>query len=163
MGAEAHLLAAAVAALALGCTLENPSAPPPALDYATFECRVMPVLARECSFPACHGSPERRLRLLSPGRMRLADQYPEARATLTDEELHQAMHPALTPAELAYNYAQMRAFTTPDPQRSQLLIRPLPSQAGGIHHAAGADVFPSNRDPGYDAIASWLEGVEGCP
>ena len=147
-----------------GCELANPPAPPPALDFATFTCIVEPVLAAECSFPACHGSPDRPFKTLSPGRMRLSDEYVIARELLTAEQVEDGIHPPLTEAEQRFNYAQARSFATEPASDSALLSRPLAMAAGGRFHAPNADVFTSTESDGYRAIERWLLGQEGsCP
>jgi hypothetical protein len=171
-GVSACLLAVATTLaaglLAAGCEFDNPVASAAALDLDYFTCEVQPVLDRECSFPACHGNAERGLRLVSPGRMRIVDEYLSARTSLTDDDVAAGIHPPLTGAELAFNYGQCAAFVDPDwpAQESQLLLRPLALASGGLHHlSAAGDVFLSSDAPGYARIARWLEGAgpEECP
>ncbi len=161
--ATAHLLAGGAAC---DGPINSPLAPRPR-DLGYFICEVQPVLARQCSFPACHGSPGRALSLVAPGRMRLSDEYPIARLATPSSELAAGTHPPLTAAELRYNYEQAMAFVSPDGDagRSLLLGKPLAVGAGGLYHAPNADVFESVSAPGYQIIARWLQGdtrPQGC-
>ena len=148
----------------LACELKNPPKPPPPLDFSAFTCMVEPVLAAECSFPACHGSPDRPFKTLAPGRMRLSDEYILARKLLSAEDLEDGIHPPLTEAEQRFNFAQARAFTSDSAEESPLLFKPLFVDAGGRYHAPNADVFPTRESHGYLAIKQWMEGQAGfCP
>ncbi|HIA00562.1 MAG TPA: hypothetical protein EYN66_01390 [Myxococcales bacterium] len=150
-----------------GCELSVPPAPPPDLDSAYFACSVQPVLARECSFPGCHGNPDRAFQVLAPARMRLSDQYLVARALLTPDELIQKVNPPLTETELAFNLNQSRFMIRPydAPQDTQLLTRSLSVAAGGIYHAPNGDIFHSKKDEGYRRILAWINGAGAgdCP
>ena len=168
--ARGALLAAVLGAawLAAGCGgLDNEPLPLPSPSFDYFVCAVQPILDRECSAPSCHGTPDRGLQLLSPSRMRITAEYDKARADLSDEEIELGMHPALTDAELSFNYEQCRGFafarSVDDPP--QILSRPLALAAGGIYHEKHGDVFPSKTDPRYLTIQRWLFGSTGenCP
>lgn len=145
----------------------NPPVAPPALDFGYFVCAVQPILDRECSAPACHGTPARGLQILSPSRMRMAAEYPKARADLSGEEIELGIHPALTDAELSFNYEQCRAFAVAHAptETSQLLSRPLAVAAGGLYHEARGDIFSSREDDGYLTLEAWLGGATeaSCP
>lgn len=167
----AALLSSAVLAvlpLVSGACMQT-NAPVPAADpgLAAFACQVQPVLARSCSAPACHGSSARHFKVVAPARMRLHDQYPIARAGLSQEDVEAGLHPRLTDLELRFNYQQALGFVRlSDPVgSSQLLTRPLAMAAGGMRHAPAADVFDSVSEPGFQAIARWIAGEpgEGCP
>jgi hypothetical protein len=155
--------------LLTGCDqVQNPVLEPRDLDEAFFSCDVQPVLARECSFPGCHGSTERPFAVYSPGRMRMSAEYGLARRATPAEDIEAGVHPSLTPVERNANYVQAMAFVRPDGSRqaSQLLTRPLTVAAGGVYHAPGGDIFQSPSDPGYTTILRWLDGAtaaEACP
>lgn len=158
----------ACAALAAGCAgLDNDPLPLPAPSFGYFVCAVEPILDRECSAPACHGTPERGLQLLSPSRMRIKAEYDKARADLSNEEIEFGIHPPLTDAELSFNYEQCRGFSLARSAQGspQLLSRPLALAAGGIYHDKHGDVFPSATDPRYQTLERWLAGAttESCP
>lgn len=144
-----------------GCTLDNPPEAMPAVSRAAFACAVQPILARQCSMPACHGSEARRLRVLAPGRLRLAGELAKATTAQSQEDRESGYHPALTQAEIDFNYDQARAMIVPGQpvQDCALLNRPLAVSAGGMYHAAGGDVFPSALDAEYLKIKGWLLGL----
>ena len=150
-----------------GCTLDNPAESAPSVSVEFFACAVQPVLARECSFPACHGSPERRFQVLSPGRMRIATEYGIARTQISADDAEAGIHPPLTAVELDFNVQQALGFAVAagDVEKSQLLKRPLALGAGGTYHGIGGDVFPSAQSPGYETLARWLSGAGAgeCP
>lgn len=138
--------------LAVGCTgltLEPPPAPP---DRARFEAEVLPILARDCAFPTCHGRPERFLRLYVPGRTRLDPATPAGAPP--------------TQAELDADYERARGMLQPsedDPAGDAPLLRkPLDVTAGGAPHRGldrfGRDVFAAPDDPRYVTIRAWIEG-----
>lgn len=157
-------LAAVVAALSqAGCTLENAEVAPAHFSAQVFVCDVQPVLARECAFPACHGNTSRRLRVLAPGRMRLAEDYAAARSHMTLEDIEAGIQPPLTPNEVRFNFDQAVAVSS-DPTERQMLTRPLSRAAGGTTHASaiGGDVFDSPDAAGYRAIERWLDGEDTC-
>ncbi len=145
----------AVVALALGASacsdLETERTLPP-LDETHYRCAVEPVLARDCSYFACHGSAERPLRLYAPGRLRL------------DVPPVYVLDP-LTEPERAANLASVLGLAAgEDLEDSLLLLKPLDSDAGGYFHVGksmfgGGDVFATKSAPGYLAIEAWLGGA----
>lgn len=157
----------AFALISASCGLDNPPADAPAVTEEYFRCAVEPVLVRECSSPACHGYSERRLRVLAPGRMRIADQYAAARQLITLDDVEEGIQPPLTGNEERFNFLQARGFARGPVDDSQLLTRPLATGAGGTVHVSrlGGDVFTSKSDPGYLAIRAWLNGAAtaDCP
>lgn len=170
MRRDAVWLALSVVALGVSLACDgpgNPSVAVPALDFGYFVCAVQPILDRECSAPACHGTPARGLQLLSPSRMRIASEYQVARADLSSEEIELGIHPALTDAELSFNYEQCRAFALVHDagETSQLLSRPLAVAAGGLYHEARGDIFASRDDARYRTLEAWLGGATeaSCP
>lgn len=116
-------------------------------DYAAFETQVMPVLARDCSFHACHGARHRFFQVLGPGRPRLSALTPDA--------------DPLTPDELRFNYERARSMIDrDDPARSPLFLKPLEPVAGGAGHEGtdlfGRNVYPDKLDPAYLILQNWV-------
>lgn len=151
------------ALLTPACAVEETPLPRPDVDRMAFECAVEPVLVRECSMPACHGNPARRLQVLAPGRMRLAAELAKALAQQPAADHAAGHHPALTPVEIDENFAQARSMIVSGQpaQDCPLLDRPLAVAAGGIYHAEGGDIFPSTSSAGYQALRKWIEGGRG--
>lgn len=134
------------------------------LDRSTFACTVEPVLEHECSMPACHGAPSRRMQVLAPGRMRLAGELAKAIAAQSADERLAGLHPALTEVEIDANFASARAMLLPGaPESSPLLDKPLAIDAGGVYHAPAGSVFASKQSPGYVALLNWASGKAVCP
>ena len=137
---------------AAACAVENPPAPPAALDVNYFRCDVQPVLAARCAFPACHGSARRPLSIFAPGRMRYQVGWDRPTAPITQQELD-------------LNFGIARGFTTTTATgKPWLLAKPLAPSAGGYYHRAGdlfgsEDVFLATTDPGYQILASWIAGA----
>jgi hypothetical protein len=145
-------LACLLVAAAAACALDNPPAPQ-ALDEAFFRCRVEPVLIDSCAFYACHGTPERALRLYAPNRLRL--DVGEAERAL-----------ALTEDEHAHNYRAAIRFAQPvDGYAEALLVdKPLDAALGGAFHRGaedygGGDVFVDEADRDLDTLRRWLRGA----
>ena len=135
-----------------------------ALDRTTFACTVEPVLERECSMPACHGAPSRRMTVLAPGRMRLAGELAKAIAAQSTNDREAGLNPALTEVEIDANFASARAMLLPDAaEASPLLNKPLSIQAGGVYHAPAGSVFATKQSPGYVALLNWAKGEAVCP
>jgi hypothetical protein len=116
-------------------------------DFATFEAQVMPVLARDCSFHACHGARQRFFQVLGPGRPRLSPLTPDA--------------DPLTPEELRFNYERARSMIDrDDPARSPLFLKPLEPVAGGAGHEGtdlfGRNVYQDKLDPAYLVLQNWV-------
>ena len=152
------LRGAAIAVIACGActTVQNEPLADPAkqLDETVFRCSVEPILARQCSYNACHGiagQPGSALRVYSPGKLRATKpaDIDAAIAPLTDDEQHA-------------NFESAAGFATAAIGDNFLLRKPLASAAGGFEHAGGA-IFPTVTDPQYQAIAAWLLGKGHCP
>lgn len=116
-------------------------------DRARFEQEVYPVLLRDCSFEACHGSSERFFQVYGPGRTRLPP-------------IADPLEP-VSPAELGFSYDRARSMIdVAKPERSLLLRKPLAASAGGSGHegadSLGRNVYQTKLDPGYVAIAAWV-------
>jgi hypothetical protein len=153
------MLVGFLAAQLAGCVAEpQAEAQWAAVQLDSFVCLVEPVLERECSMPACHGSPARRMPVLAAGRMRIAGELLKAMAAQSPVEREDGMHPALTALEIEANFTAARAMIEPsNVATSPLLDRPLAVGAGGIFHFANA--------AGYQALLRWAQGagVEACP
>ena len=137
--------------LVAGCAVDNPPAPPAALDRDFFRCNVQPVLAARCAFPACHGTRTRPLAIYAPGRERYQVGWDRPTEPITE-------------AELDANYEVATGFsTTMATGEPWLLAKPLSTSAGGYYHRGsdlfGAeDVFLTKDDAGYQLLASWIAG-----
>ena len=119
-------------------------------DRMRFDQEVYPVLLRDCSFQACHGSSERFFQVYGPGRARLPP-------------VSDALEPA-SAAELAYSYDRARSMVdVTTPEHSLILRKPLAASAGGSGHEGadtlGRNVYQTKLDPGYAAIAAWVLSV----
>nr|HEX4318045.1 hypothetical protein [Kofleriaceae bacterium] len=127
--------------------------PPSQLDEAVFACSVEPILARQCSYSACHGQASSPLRVYSPGKLR---QTPPGDIDASAAPLTQAEHDANFAAASGFGVGQA---TVDD---NFLLKKPLPSTFGGFEHTGGA-IFSGTDDPQYVAIRAWLAGTGSCP
>lgn len=123
---------------------------PPTVDADTFACHVYPVLARDCGFPACHGTNERAFQVFAPGRTRLSPDV-SLTAAATQDELDQT---------LARTRSMLAGARTPE--QSLLLRKPLEVESGGAGHMgrdwAGRDVYADQEAPGYVVIERWARG-----
>jgi hypothetical protein len=116
-------------------------------DFPSFEATVYPVLMRDCSFVACHGSSERFFQVFGPGRARLDPMMPLMEPATAAEVLH------------AYNRA-LSMIDAREPSRSLLLRKPLTLAAGGAGHE-GVDawmraIYVSRQDPSYVVLEAWV-------
>ena len=143
-----------VCAVVAGCAaVDNAPAPDPAakLSEMVFRCKVEPILARQCSYNACHGNPGSALRVYTPGKLRAAPA-----ATIDD-----AIAP-LTEAEHHANFESASGFSFATPADDNLLLRkPLPATSGGFAHKGGA-IYVDANDSQYGAIRAWLTGQGAC-
>ena len=97
--------------------------------FGEFAANVQPVLAA-CSAGSCHGAPQ-------------SDFY------ITCGEGDR---------QIAFNFAQARAFVDAPVDNTQILQMPLAVDAGGFFHTGG-DHFAGREDPGYVAIREWAGKV----
>jgi hypothetical protein len=149
-----NVTALAVIAMTAGACQDNLDAPldQPELDRPFFDCKVQPVLTQYCSALACHGDPGRFFRVFARNRSRLGG----------DEAARNAQ---LKPEERAHNYAAALAVVRgDDPDRSELLLKPLEETAGGYFHVGATlygngDVFATPTDPDYQVLAQWVAGA----
>lgn len=136
-------------------TVENQPAPDAiaALDEASFRCTVEPILARDCSFLACHGIAGAPLRVYTVGKLRAGpdDGLDARQVPLTEDERRANFRSAV-----AFTFGIERA------DDSLLLRKALPPDAGGFGHRGGV-IFAGPDDPRAVAIRAWLEGGTGCP
>jgi hypothetical protein len=143
----------------IGCSpVGNDQAADPAgmLDETVFKCSVEPVLAKYCSYNACHGIDKANgaaLRVYTPGKLRatMPANFDALVAPLTDAEHHANFESA---AGFSYTVAVV--------DDNFLLRKPLPSGAGGYEHVGGA-IFTSTSDPSYVVVHDWLAGNGKCP
>jgi len=145
-----------LASLLAACVSPVEESNPPPVDACAFERDVYPVLARDCGFPACHGSETRGLQVWAPGRTRLDPATPQTAL--------------VTPEEIARTFDRTRSMLggARTPEESLLLRKPLAIDAGGAGHmgrdSAGRDIYLSVEAPGYVAIETWARGRSAaCP
>lgn len=132
--------------------------PSSGLNEMVFQCSVEPVLAKYCSYNACHGIPGDNgmgaaLRVYTPGKLRATTP-----TNLTD------LTAPLTTAEHHANFlsASGFAFGLASIDDNFLLRKPLPASVGGYEHRGGA-IYSGTKDPNYVAIRNWLAGQGACP
>lgn len=118
------------------------------LDEPTFRCAIEPILARDCSYLACHGKADFAFRMYSVGKLRAG-----RHATLDERTI------PLTSAEHHANYESAVAFTYGgvDPEENLMLLKALPAEAGGYEHLGG-QIFTGLDDPRAKSLRAWLHG-----
>jgi hypothetical protein len=140
-------LIALLACSLVGCGGDAPELVVAQADFPRFQSQVYPVLLRDCSFIACHGSSERFFQVYGPGRARL-DPMTGSLDEVTMDELIQSYNRALSMIDVQ------------SPSRSLLLRKPLAPSAGGSGHegvdAWMRDVYASKQEPGYVALEVWV-------
>lgn len=139
-----------LAACASACASPTPELQIASPDRASFELEVYPVLLRDCSFHACHGSSDRFFQVFGPGRERV---LPGALA----------LDP-VDPQEVELSYQRARSMLDLErPEASLLLRKPLAVGAGGSGHqgtdAFGRDVYESEADSGYVVLRAWASSA----
>jgi hypothetical protein len=124
-------------------------------DGAQFAREVYPVLLRDCAFPACHGAPERFLRVVGPGRTRLYADVAPREAPLLEEVV------------LSYERARSLLGSAEAPEDSLLLDKPLDIAAGGQTHGGadsfGRNLFRSTSDSRYVLLREWARSSGTVP
>jgi hypothetical protein len=151
----------ALIAAVIGCSpVSNDTASDPAksLDEAVFRCKVEPVLAKYCSYNACHGiagtsGQGAALRVYTPGKLRAIPpaNFDALVAALTEDEHH-----------ANFESASGFSWNTATVEDNFLLRKPLPATLGGYEHQGGP-IWGSTTDPNYVAIHDWLAGTGKCP
>jgi hypothetical protein len=147
--------AGALVSVCFACTtVSNEAVPNPTgqLDETVFRCNVEPILARQCSYTACHGNAQSPLRIYTPGKLRMKQpgNIDDAIAALTPEEHH-----ANFASAAGFNYG----ITAVDD--NWLLRKPLPAKEGGYEHKGGA-IWSGGGDAQYGKIRDWLLGQGRC-
>ncbi len=94
--------------------------------YDAYVKDVQPILAERCSFGSCHGSSQSDLYL-----------------TCGD-----------TQEQLQHNFIVAQSFVATETDRSELLLRPLATNAGGVDHSGG-DIWTSASDPEFAKLRQW--------
>ena len=151
---ETVVSATALAWIASCTTVTNEALTDPStkLDEQVFRCSVQPILARQCSYNACHGNAGTALRVYTPGKLRATPpmNVDDATAMLTDAEQHG-------------NFTSASGFSlmVATPEDNWLLLKPLPATAGGFEHKGGA-IWSGPGDPQATAIYKWLTGAGSC-
>jgi hypothetical protein len=143
-----------VAVAVASCSVTNATVSSPAttLDETVFACSVEPILARQCSYNACHGQALTALRVYTPGKLR-ATPPPDLDTAIMP--LTQAEHDANFQSAAGFSYG----ITSVDD--NFLLRKPLPADNGGFEHKGGA-IYAGTTDPQYVAIRTWLSGNGSC-
>jgi hypothetical protein len=133
----------------VGCAdAANPESSIPIPDGRQFVDEVYPVLLRDCAFSSCHGSRDRFLQIVGPGRPRLDPNTTD----VDDPMLYE---------EVVFSYERTRSMLTTGETatRSMLLMKPLEFSAGGQGHRGsddyGRNVYKSKHDPGIQALLRW--------
>jgi hypothetical protein len=102
--------------------------------YTTFVSSIEPFFISTCAYGTCHSSPQ-------------ADFY----LTCPDDPDHEQ-----------FNYAQAAGFVAlmPAPiEQSEILLRPLAPQSGGVSHTGGI-FFTSRSDPTWVMLQQWALDVQ---
>jgi len=104
--------------------------------YQTFVSTVMPLLHNSCAYGTCHSSPQ-------------ADFYLTCGSN--DEQLK-------------FNYGQAAGFVMTAGmaiEQSEILLRPLSPQAGGVSHTGGV-FFKSRDDESWKMLRDWANQVQAA-
>ena len=99
-------------------------------SFDFFKNEVQPILKDDCSFGTCHGGSQ-------------SDFY--VACGDTDEQLR-------------HNYVVSRSFVSEETARSELLLRPLNPNAGGVGHSGGS-IWDSASDKDFETLQEWAEMV----
>ena len=147
MASRGALLAVALGVGLMGGCVDLEPTFIPLPDRTVFVDQVMPVLARDCAFPACHGDPGRPFRLFAPGCVRL-DPATEIWATITEREI-----------EANYQRATSMLSGSRTAEESLLLSKPLATAAGGGAHRGldeyERDVYVAQSHASYQVLRAW--------
>ncbi len=150
-------MALVVSAACTGIANQPATDPSTTLNETVFKCSVEPVLAKYCSYNACHGiegfnGMGAALRVYTPGKLRQ-----NKPSNLTD------LTAAVTDAEHHANFLSASGFSfgLTSVDDNFLLRKPLPSALGGYEHKGGA-IYADTNDPSYVAIRAWLTGQGAC-
>lgn len=98
--------------------------------FETYKSEVNPILQQRCAFGNCHGSSQ-------------SDFY---------------LTCGSSDAELAHNFVVAKSFVSAEADRSELLLRPLSANAGGVNHSGG-DIWTSASDDEFETLRAWARGV----
>jgi hypothetical protein len=105
--------------------------------YQSFLSDVQPILRVSCSFSTCHGSPQS-----------------DFHVTCGDDE-----------AQRDANFRRLLGFVVDAPaevEQSELLLRPLSPQAGGMSHTGGS-FFPNREDESWKKLKEWAKKAQTTP
>ena len=124
-------------------------------DGRRFVNEAYPVLLRDCAFSSCHGSPDRFLRIVGPGRPRLDPDSTEVTDPMQRDEVL-----------FSYERARSMLATGASPAESLLLMKPLELSAGGQGHRGaddfGSNVYRSENDEALQVLKRWATST-GLP
>ncbi len=96
----------------------------PAFD--SFQSDIAPILSERCGFGSCHGAAQ-------------SDLYLTCGTTLEQRQ---------------HNFVVTQSFVAEETDRSELLLRPLAVNAGGVNHSGG-DVWAETSDAEFKAVRAW--------
>jgi len=152
MKLQQSLIVAGLCCLALGCAEEEPwELTDSTTTSKLWSTEAYPVLMRDCSFFACHGSPDRLFQVWGPKRRRAF----EATNLDADQERMRLGKESNDTFSMAIGFVDIN-----DPGNSLLLRKALDAQAGGTGHLGldkfGRNVYRSGESPGYVALAKWV-------
>ena len=115
----------------------RPMADTSAPSYQTFVDVIHPILQQSCAYGTCHSSPQADFYLTCGG----------------DAE------------QMAFNFGQAAGFVALMPavvEQSELLLRPLSPQGGGVSHTGGV-FFKSRDEDTWKVLRDWAEEVRAAP
>lgn len=98
--------------------------------FETYRLDIEPILAAQCSFGSCHGSSQ-------------SDFY----LTCGDSD-----------EQIKHNFVVAKSFVAEQADRSELLLRPLSTNAGGVDHSGG-DIWTSTGNGEFDELRQWAASV----
>jgi len=120
---------------------------PTGLDEAYFRCAVQPILTKNCSTFACHGTPDRYFRIYARNRLRYGIATESQRNSFLNAQ------------ERQLNYDAARAFIDVNVVDDSLLLKkPLEADAGGATLLGTSNVFPKVDGGEYKILVKWASG-----
>jgi hypothetical protein len=141
----------------LGCSTDTSGATARDGDAEMFATEIQPILRRQCAFLGCHGREGMPLTLYTLDYLRLRDIDGDVDPTtpVLDER-------ALFPSEIDHNRLSLSSRVGRDDPAGdieRLLLRMIPTEAGGIPHG-DVVVYESANDPEMVKLRQFLETVK---
>jgi hypothetical protein len=159
MTRDRRLLIVFASAAALACSIAQEETGDLVLpDRAQFiEGGVSEFLEKRCGAMDCHGQVGRPLRIYSQNGLRFDEGPNGARdlsPTTADERLENYRSTiGLEPEELARSVATQGEYVN-----HMLFLKPLGIEKNGVRHKGGPVLSPSDSDPGWVCLRSWVAG-----